>query len=81
VVTRWISTLAQARRVLKIVVGFTVLAAGAAMLLLPGPGIVTIAIGLAILSAEFVWARRWLERMKRHAGTVRDVVRGRHHSR
>ena len=57
--------------------GFTVLAAGVAMLLLPGPGIVTIAIGLTILSAEFVWARRWLERMKRHAGTARDIVRGR----
>ena len=50
---------------------------GAAMLLLPGPGLVTIAIGLAILSAEFVWARRWLERMKRHVGTTRDLVRGR----
>jgi len=81
VVTRWISTLTQAKRVLKIVIGFTVLAAGAAMLLLPGPGIVTMAIGLAILSAEFVWARRWLERIKRHAGTARDVVRRRHNSR
>ena len=73
----WISTLTQAKRVVKIVVGFTVLAAGAAMLLLPGPGMVTIAIGLTILSAEFVWARRWLGRMKRHAGTARDIVRRR----
>jgi tellurite resistance protein TerC len=73
----WITTLTQAKRVAKIVVGFTLLAAGAAMLLLPAPGIVTIAIGLAILSAEFVWARRWLERMHRHAGTARDLVRGR----
>jgi len=73
----WTTTLTQAKRVVKIVVGFTLLAAGVAMLLLPGPGIVTIAIGLAILSAEFVWARRWLEHMKRHAGTARDLVRGR----
>jgi len=73
----WITTLTQAMRVVKIVVGLTLLAAGAAMLLLPAPGIVTIAIGLAILSAEFVWARRWLEHMKRHAGTARDLVRGR----
>jgi hypothetical protein len=51
------------------VVGFTLPAAGAAMLLLSAPGIVKIAIGLAILSAEFVWARRWLERKNRHAGT------------
>ena len=73
----WTTTLTQAKRVVKIVVGFTLLAAGAAMLLLPAPGVVTIAIGLAILSAEFVWARRWLEHMKRHAGTARDLVRGR----
>jgi hypothetical protein len=73
----WIKTLTQAKRVVKIVVGFTLLGAGAAMLLLPGPGIVTIALGLAILSAEFVWAHRWLEHMKRHAGTARDLVRGR----
>jgi putative transmembrane protein PGPGW len=73
----WITTLTQARRIVKIVIGFTLLAAGAAMLLLPGPGLGTIAIGLAILSAEFVWARRWLERMKRHVGTTRDLVRGR----
>ena len=51
-------------------VGFTLPAAGAAMLLLPAPGIVTIAIGLAILSAEFVWARRWLERKNRQAGLI-----------
>jgi tellurite resistance protein TerC len=73
----WTTTRTQAKRVAKIVVGFTLLAAGAAMLLLPAPGIVTIAIGLAIMSAEFVWARRWLERMNRHAGTARNLVRGR----
>lgn len=60
-----ITRLTQAKRIVKIMVGFTLLAAGAAMLLLPAPGIVTIAIGLAILSTEFVWARQWLERMKR----------------
>jgi tellurite resistance protein TerC len=59
-----ITTLTQAKRMVKIMVGFTLLAAGVAMLLLPAPGIVTIAIGLAILSTEFVWARQWLERMK-----------------
>jgi tellurite resistance protein TerC len=73
----WITTLTQAKRVAKIVIGFTLLAAGAAMLPLPAPGLVTISLGLAILSAEFVWARRWLERMKRQAGTARDLVRGR----
>ncbi len=69
-------TLEQAKRWLKIIVGFTLLGIGAAMLVLPGPGIVTIALGSTILSVEFVWARRLLDHIKRQAGAVRDAVRG-----
>ena len=54
------------------VVGFTVLLVGAAMLVLPGPGLVVIALGLLILSAEFVWAKRALDRMKDEAQKVRE---------
>jgi hypothetical protein len=49
-----------------------VLAIGAALLVLPGPGLVVIALGLFILSAEFVWAKRLLDRMKGEAQKVRD---------
>jgi tellurite resistance protein TerC len=48
--------------VITTVMGFTVIAIGAAMLVLPGPGLVVIGLGLLILSAEFVWARRALDR-------------------
>jgi len=44
-----------------VVAGFTVLLAGIAMLLLPGPAFVVIPVGLAILSLEFAWAGRLLE--------------------
>jgi tellurite resistance protein TerC len=57
-------TLAQAKRVIMIVVGFTVLAAGIAMIVLPGPAIVVIPIGLALLATEFLWARKLLDRVK-----------------
>jgi hypothetical protein len=60
----WTQTLTTAKRLVRIVVGFTLLAAGAAMLVLPGPGIVTIIVALVTLSAEFVWARRLLQRIK-----------------
>jgi tellurite resistance protein TerC len=60
------------KTVITTVIGFTVLAIGAAMLILPGPGIVVIGIGLLILSAEFVWAKRALDRMKDGARRVRD---------
>ena len=47
-------------RVLYILVGFTLLGAGVAMLVLPGPAFVVIPVGLAILSLEFAWAERLL---------------------
>jgi uncharacterized protein (TIGR02611 family) len=47
-------------RVLYVVAGFTVLAAGVAMLVAPGPAFVVIPVGLALLSLEFTWAERLL---------------------
>ena len=45
-----------------VVVGLVVTLGGIAMLALPGPAFVVIPIGLAILSLEFAWAERLLER-------------------
>lgn len=62
-------TLGQAKRLVVTVIGFTILAAGIAMIVLPGPAIVVIPVGLAILATEFIWARKLLvtvkERIKR----------------
>jgi hypothetical protein len=69
-------TLDQTKRWLKIVGGFTLLAVGTVMLVLPGPGLLTMALGLTLLSVEFLWARRLLARVKRKAAAVRDAVRG-----
>ena len=49
-------------RALYIPLGFTVLFAGLAMLVLPGPAFIVIPIGLALLSLEFAWAESLLER-------------------
>lgn len=54
-----------ARRVAVTVVGSTVLAVGVALIVLPGPAVIVIPIGLAILSIEFAWARLWLRRVRR----------------
>jgi uncharacterized protein (TIGR02611 family) len=56
-----------ARRVVIAVVGATVLLIGIAMIVLPGPAIVVMPAGLAILATEFVWARSLLHRVKNHA--------------
>ena len=52
------------RRIVVEVVGATVLLIGVIMLVTPGPAIVVIPVGLAILSIEFTWARHWLKRLR-----------------
>ena len=49
-------------RALWALVGFTLLLAGIAMLIAPGPAFVVIPVGLAILSLEFRWAENMLEK-------------------
>jgi uncharacterized protein (TIGR02611 family) len=49
------------------IVGATVTLAGIAMLVTPGPALVVIPIGLAMLALEFAWAERLLDRALDHA--------------
>lgn len=53
-------------------VGGVVVAAGVAMLALPGPGWATIFVGLMILASEFAWARRSLDVVKAKARDARE---------
>lgn len=53
------------RKIAIAAVGFPVVAAGIALLVLPGPGLLVIAAGLAILSLEFEWAERYLKRIRK----------------
>ena len=46
------------------VIGFAVLAIGIAMIVLPGPAILVIPLALSILATEFVWAKKFLEKVK-----------------
>ena len=56
------------------VAGFTVLVAGVALLVLPGPGWLLIFAGLAILSTEYLWARRLLSTAKQKAEQAKNAV-------
>jgi len=64
----------QIKRFFKIVAGFTLLLVGILMLVTPGPGWVAILGGLALLAAEFVWARRLLNRLKIEGERLRQTV-------
>lgn len=74
-------SLQQTKRFLKILFGFTMLALGVVMLVTPGPGWLVIILGLGVLAAEFVWARRLLDRLKEqgdrlkeHGARFRDTI-------
>jgi uncharacterized protein (TIGR02611 family) len=69
-----IKTLQQAKRLLKIIFGFTLLAFGLIMIVTPGPGWLTIMIGLGVLAAEYVWARRLLDTLKEQGLRLRDTI-------
>ena len=59
----WLKVPKTVRRTLAFMVGWAVVLAGLAMLLLPGPGWVAIFLGFAILATEFAFAekvRDWL---------------------
>ena len=72
---RWLGR--NSRRLTVTLLGFAVLGAGLAMLVLPGPGVVVILLGLALLATEFAWAERALSRTADRAATATSKVTAR----
>lgn len=66
--------LKKARRIAVFIVGSTVVLFGIALLVLPGPAVVVIPIGLAILATEYAWARRWLRIIRESAEKGADKL-------
>jgi YkoY family integral membrane protein len=61
-----------ARRVVIMFIGSLVLLVGVAMIFLPGPAVIVIPAGLAILATEFEWAQNLLDKGK---ASMRKVLR------
>jgi uncharacterized protein (TIGR02611 family) len=68
-------------KVLVTIGGPLLIATGVAMLVLPGPGLVVIALGFALLALEYEWARHALGLLGRALSRVRAVVFPREGSR
>jgi uncharacterized protein (TIGR02611 family) len=64
------------KRIAVLVVGLALVAVGLAMFVLPGPGIVVVILGLAVLATEFVWAERMLDKAKEQAAKAKDKASG-----
>ena len=63
------------KRVVIAVVGTTVILIGFAFFVLPGPGLLIIIVGLAILASEFAWAQGLLHRAREHYELIKDKVK------
>lgn len=66
--------LQTARKVVIFVIGATVVLIGVVMIVAPGPAVVVIPAGLAILGTEFVWAKLLLKKMKAKAQGVLQAM-------
>ena len=68
-------------KVMVTIGGPLVIAAGVAMLVLPGPGLVVIALGFALLALEYTWARHALGLLGHGLGRVKQALFPREGSR
>lgn len=62
----------SAKRISRVAGGWALLAVGAALLVLPGPGLLVIAAGLGLLATEYEWAARLLRSVKERIAAVRS---------
>ncbi len=75
--TEWLRWFGRTtKRLAVLAVGVAVLGAGVAMLALPGPGLLVIIVGLAVLATEFAWAERALDRTTTKAANAASKVSG-----
>ncbi len=56
------------------IAGGATLLTGLALLVLPGPGIPLVILGLVILASEFAWAERTLHQVRRRSGAVLTTI-------
>lgn len=68
--------LRSSKRIAVSVIGAVFVCAGLAMLVLPGPGVLVVAVGFAILGTEDAWAALALERTKSAASHAGRAVNG-----
>ncbi len=58
------------KRAVTLLVGGTILLLGIAMIVLPGPALLVIPLGVVILAGEFAWARRLRRRVQELAESL-----------
>lgn len=68
------------KRGIILIIGGTIIFFGVLLLVLPGPGLLVIIAGLAVLATEFAFAERALSKVKKSVKEVGERVRKRKNS-
>lgn len=61
------------KRIGRVVAGFTLILVGIALLVLPGPGILTILAGLMLVGSEYKWAANLVAWAKKKVASVKGI--------
>ena len=65
----------SSKRIAVTVVGGVLVLGGLAMLVLPGPGLLVVVLGFAVLGTEYAWAAIAFERTKRTATQAGNIAK------
>ncbi len=65
----------SSKRIVVFVIGAALVVAGLVMLVFPGPGLLVIVAGLAVLATEFAWAKVALDKTKEKASQAGGVAK------
>jgi uncharacterized protein (TIGR02611 family) len=73
----WIRVVLQStKRIVVLSIGLALVCLGVVLLVLPGPGLLVIIAGLAVLATEFAWAEHLLDTAKAQATKAKDKTGG-----
>ena len=60
----------QIRKLVIFLIGASIVLIGCVLFFTPGPAIIVIPIGLAILATEFIWAKKLLKKFKETTSSI-----------
>ncbi len=65
----------QIKRLAIFLIGISIVLIGCILFFTPGPAILVIPIGLAILATEFIWAKKLLKKFKEATLTISQTAK------
>ena len=69
----------QIRKLVIFLIGISIVLIGCVLFFTPGPAIIVIPIGLAVLATEFIWAKKLLKKFKETTSSItrsaKDAIR------